>query len=554
MSGRWLLAGLVALLLAPGCGEDPGTRPELDGIPEAIRDLRIAATTETTVTVAWTAPGNPAAADSARSYDLRISAEPLTDEGWDAATPVPDVPVPSAAGLPETATLAGVSVEDTIYLAIRYTDSHSRVSGRSNVIRYPPYEDTIPPASIRSLAVTSFTDSTVTLSWLAPGDDYRVGTARYYDIRFSREPITEESFDRAQAVPAVPIPSPAGERETFTAGGIRERAPYDFAIRTADSDSNWSGISNVVRAPFFWNPLGGGMDGDVRAVALFQGEPVAAGDFTMAGGSEARSIARWDGSAWQPLGGGLNGPAAALLAFEGGLIAGGSFTEAGGIAAPGVAVWDGSEWHAMGAGLPVPVSSLALVGGEPVAGLLGAGTAARWRDGGWTVLNPGQQGQTYAVAEYAGRIVAAGLFDQVPLVAEFDGSRWSGLGRQIGLPVVHALHVWQDLLYAGGACAEGQDCFTLGRWDGESWENASELPADVRVFIEAQGALFAGGSAVVGAGEPIGRWEGTYFHGFGAALDGTILSMTAYGPGILAGGEFNRTGTVELDHVAVLEL
>jgi len=82
----------------------------------------------------------------------------------------------------------------------------------------------------------------------------------------------------------------------------------------------------------------GGMDRTVRSlVTLANGDFVAGGDFTTAGGVPVKSIARWDAQWWVPLGeglqGGLSGASTsvrALLALPNGdLVAGGNFTLAG---------------------------------------------------------------------------------------------------------------------------------------------------------------------------------------------------------------------------------
>ncbi|MCH9057150.1 MAG: hypothetical protein IIB55_00825 [Planctomycetes bacterium] len=71
-------------------------------------------------------------------------------------------------------------------------------------------------------------------------------------------------------------------------------------------------------------------------MAVYIGELIVGGNFTTAGGMEANYIARWDGTAWSPLGSGMGGFPAPLLSvytlteYNGELIAGGWFTTAGG--------------------------------------------------------------------------------------------------------------------------------------------------------------------------------------------------------------------------------
>ena len=80
-----------------------------------------------------------------------------------------------------------------------------------------------------------------------------------------------------------------------------------------------------------WRPFGAGLDNDVYALAIYNGELIAGGSFTTAGGTTVHHIARWNGSSWQPLGTGMDFDVYALTVYNGELIAGGGFTTAGGV-------------------------------------------------------------------------------------------------------------------------------------------------------------------------------------------------------------------------------
>jgi hypothetical protein len=81
-----------------------------------------------------------------------------------------------------------------------------------------------------------------------------------------------------------------------------------------------------------WSALGSGTNNIVWALtALPNGDLVAGGDFTTAGGVSANYIARWNGSAWSALGTGMNGSVSELTTLSNeDLVAGGQFTIAGG--------------------------------------------------------------------------------------------------------------------------------------------------------------------------------------------------------------------------------
>jgi len=108
--------------------------------------------------------------------------------------------------------------------------------------------DHTPPAAVQSLGVVETTDSSVTLTWVAPGDDGAEGTAAEYDLRYATKSLTEANWGTATRVPGEPTPHPAGTIESLTVTGFLPDTTYYLAIKTCDSDSNWSALSNVVSA------------------------------------------------------------------------------------------------------------------------------------------------------------------------------------------------------------------------------------------------------------------------------------------------------------------
>ena len=72
--------------------------------------------------------------------------------------------------------------------------------------------DTRRPASILDLRVVGGLQPQ--LAWTAPGDDYMVGTADRYDVRWSNKPITWSSFWSATPLTGALAPQPAGSPPT----------------------------------------------------------------------------------------------------------------------------------------------------------------------------------------------------------------------------------------------------------------------------------------------------------------------------------------------------
>ncbi len=105
--------------------------------------------------------------------------------------------------------------------------------------------DYTPPAKVADLAVISRSNTSLTLTWTAPGDDGSLGTASQYDIRYSTSAIdTEAKWGAATLVSNPPTPQVAGSSETFTVTGLSSGTRYYFALKTADATPNWSELSN----------------------------------------------------------------------------------------------------------------------------------------------------------------------------------------------------------------------------------------------------------------------------------------------------------------------
>ncbi len=92
-------------------------------------------------------------------------------------------------------------------------------------------------------------DSTLTLTWTAPGDDGTVGRATTYDLRYSKTAISGTDtltwWNAATRATGLPAPSPAGSKDSCKVNGLTPLTTYYFIIKTADEVPNWSGYSNL---------------------------------------------------------------------------------------------------------------------------------------------------------------------------------------------------------------------------------------------------------------------------------------------------------------------
>lgn len=242
-----------------------------------------------------------------------------------------------------------------------------------------------------------------------------------------------------------------------TAGGV-----------PANRIARWNGAT--------WTALGTGMDDLINAVTtLNNGDLVAGGRFSTAGGVAASRVARWDGTAWSALGAGVGGAPPYYVVslktlFNGDLIAGGFFSTAGGAPASSIARWNGSTWSPLGVGISGVVNALTtmpngdlIVGGQFTnTGNLGlvVRRVARWNGSAWSAIGTGLDGTGFPLVWSLwtlpqGDLIAAGDFstaggNAASNIARWNGLAWSALGSGTNT-FVRALTTLDDgTLVAGG--------------------------------------------------------------------------------------------------------
>src|SRR5262249_50030015 len=148
--------------------------------------------------------------------------------------------------------------------------------------------------------------------------------------------------------------------------------------------------------------------------AVCNGELIAGGIFSSAGGVPALNLARWDGAAWHQLSTGVPGGVTALATGADGLYVSGGVSSVGGVAAPRIARRGGAG-HALGAGWPTVADTLFVHGGQVHAGgSLGGGglinRVSRWDGTAWQNVGDGLNDAVVALGEFQGELIAGGFF------------------------------------------------------------------------------------------------------------------------------------------------
>ncbi|MBN1825494.1 MAG: hypothetical protein JW958_04445 [Candidatus Eisenbacteria bacterium] len=136
MRRRRALAWLIVTALPiAGCGggDDGPTGGGGDTTgPAAVADLSAASAGDSSITLVWTTPADPAKTFDVSRYDLRYSSATITTGNWDTADTLSGEPIPGAPGEPETLTVAGLDLGASYFFALRSEDAAGNLSDLSN--------------------------------------------------------------------------------------------------------------------------------------------------------------------------------------------------------------------------------------------------------------------------------------------------------------------------------------------------------------------------------------------------------------------------------------
>ncbi len=214
--------------------------------PSAITTLSTGATTASSIVLSWTATGDDGTTGTANQYDIRYSISPIDAASFAAATPVAGEPAPAIAGTAQNTTVTGLSASTPYYFAMKAADEATNWSALSNVVQATTAQasDTTPPATVDNLSGVALDETSIELTWTAPGDDGGTGTAASYDIRYASSAITNLNWASATQVAGEPAPVAAGGVQHVTVSGLDPDTDYHFAMKTADEVPNTSAVSN----------------------------------------------------------------------------------------------------------------------------------------------------------------------------------------------------------------------------------------------------------------------------------------------------------------------
>jgi hypothetical protein len=328
--------------------------------------------------------------------------------------------------------------------------------------------------------------------------------------------------------------------------------------------------ATVFSQAYTWKPLGNGINNGTSdttyAVTSYNGKLIYGGRFSAAGGVNVNNVAAYDPvtNQWSALGSGINGQVKALIVYNGNLYAGGEFLNPGN----NIAVWNGSTWQNLQQGTDGEVNAFTVFSGSLVvggnfdqAGGNNAKNIASWNGSSWSAYGGGLTGsgdRVNAVTVFNGNLVAGGRFDinsnDDINVARWTGSTWAAFNNNKFEADVQALRVFNNELYVGGKFLNvgninGTKYIT--KWNGSAWVSVGNGldDGDVEALEVYKNTLIAGGNfRETGTGlyvDRIVQWTGTEWKRLITGMDDRVMGLHTVNAAdtiLYAAGEFTTAG------------
>ena len=124
------------------------------------------------------------------------------------------------------------------------------ISGTSDRVEVNVHSelDSVPPAAPDALQPTTIGATSVSVMFVAPGDDGHLGKAAGYDIRYRTvDPLTAANFDDAKSSPvlaSIPVVDP-GTTETVEVDGLLPETDYWIGVRAYDDCHNTGDVAVI---------------------------------------------------------------------------------------------------------------------------------------------------------------------------------------------------------------------------------------------------------------------------------------------------------------------
>lgn len=367
---------------------------------------------------------------------------------------------------------------------------------------------------------------------------------------------------------------------SWAAGGMDPQNPVNAMIWTGTN--LWAGSRLLMRwNGTSWTTIANTIEGYIYSFANRADLLVVGGAFTHSplGLTTKNNIFTCNatsGSAWQPLSSGTNGSVNAIAittTTTNTIFVGGAYGTAGGINVKNLASYSGS-WSPMGSGLNGSITELAWDGENLYIGgsfskmdALNVNGIAKWTGSSWESMNLSTSTNLKALQVYDNNLYAAGWGKAGNGVWNWDGASWSDLPNILRGRAGSAMVIAKDSIIASSVEDEDKYSFlNQGTLDGLSYLTiANPIYGHIKAMVHDGKNLYVGGDFTKISGinrangantsytltvKNVAKWDGTIWTALGEGLDKPVYSLAFHNGVLVAGGDFQNSGTTSLNRIA----
>jgi len=218
-----------------------------------------------TVALVWTAPGDDGDIGTAAVYEMRMSADPIDDANWGAATVVGHLPAPLAAGTRQRTVVRGLASGTIVYFALRTGDEAGNWSELSNLVRWDWIYDAAAPAAPVGLTATPQAGGSVRVDWTPNAEADLANYAVYRSLGESGS-FTAVAGSPVQAATFVDGTIPGGTSSVRYQVTARDASGNESARSATASLTLAVGSAAWAVRPVYPNPSGPGRSVSFRLV------------------------------------------------------------------------------------------------------------------------------------------------------------------------------------------------------------------------------------------------------------------------------------------------
>ncbi|OGL78090.1 hypothetical protein A3J43_04200 [Candidatus Uhrbacteria bacterium RIFCSPHIGHO2_12_FULL_54_23] len=195
--------------------------------PDPVEDLRAATSTDATITLAWTAPGDDGKSGTVSSYDLRMAAYKILTGEELTAPIVGGEPDPRPGGETQTMEVKGLKIQTKYWFVMKSQDRAGNIAKFSNIAMGETKLDTTGPL-IEKVKAVDLTHNSGRIVWV------------------THEPATSElNYGETEGYGQRALASSLVTEHSLPVGGLAPDTTYHYVLKSIDQYGNATETVNM---------------------------------------------------------------------------------------------------------------------------------------------------------------------------------------------------------------------------------------------------------------------------------------------------------------------